>query len=357
MATGHRLLLIRGPSPLYRLDPLSDGTCELWVKDDGNLHPLYGGNKIRKLEYLLGTIVDRTPRRIVTVGSASSHHVLATSIMARQIGLRVLAVLCPHPRSSHAERILEAILASGAQVAPARSMAAVPLEVARRLRRGDLLIGPGGSNVRGSLGYLYAVAELREQIRAGAMPEPDVIAVALGSGGTAAGLLAGVLQYGLKSTVAGILVVGSALAAHAQTTQLAARLLVGQGCASRCLQLRHRFVVVADQLGRGYGLPTRSSVEATAQAAQVGLGLDPTYTAKAFAGALAMLRAGSHPSRSAGKHSPTPLASANRVPARVLYWHTLSSVTPAPGATSRLGHLSDRRSDLLDRLLVPHLGA
>jgi D-cysteine desulfhydrase len=351
------LLLNRGPSPVRRLDPLSDAQCELWVKDDGSLHPLYGGNKIRKLEYLLGAIVERHPRRIVTVGSASSHHVLATSIMARQIGVPVVAVLCPHPRSDHAERVLKAILACGAHVRPARSMAAIPLEVARTLRRGDVVIGPGGSTVRGCLGYMDAVAELREQIRAGLVPEPDVIAVALGSGGTAAGLLAGVLQCGLRSKVAGIVVVGSSLAARVQTTQLAARLLIRQGHASHCRHLGRRLVVVTNQLGRGYGFATPSGIAATAKAAQVGLGLDPTYTAKAFAGALELAQAARCSSRSAGKHNPGLFASASEVPARVLYWHTLSSVMPAPGATPGSGHSADCRAHLMDRLLVPDFGA
>lgn len=350
-----RLLLGRVPTPVRRVELLSDGQAELWVKDDGWLHPLYGGNKIRKLEYLLGPLTLRRPARIVTVGSASSHHVLATSIIAAELGVRVLAVLCPHPRSQHSEKVLRAILDSGVEVRAVGSMAAVPVEIGRSLRPGDLLIGPGGSSARGSMGYLNAAAELSRQISAGVLPEPDVVVVALGSGGTAAGLAAGLLSHGLKSRVVGVLVVGSARVAKAQALQLAARLLIHRGESRLCLQLPSRFTVAADQLGAGYGFPTRASLHAAAEAARIGLTVDPTYTAKALAGALQLLESARVSCRSAGKLTGPTSPGPGERPLRVLYWHTLSSVMPGGGAL-RTGNQVDSRSDLTERLLGPRSG-
>ena len=203
-----RLLLGRVPSPVRFLESASTERAELWVKDDGQLHPLYGGNKIRKLEYLLADALRLKRKRVIAVGSASSHHVLATALFAREVGLQSASVLCPHPLSDHARHVLEAIAATGIEVLPARSMAHVPWALARLVRAGDYVLWPGGSSVTGALGYVDAAAELGQQIREGVLPEPDLIVVPLGSGGTAAGLAVGGRQAGLSATVLGVSVVG-----------------------------------------------------------------------------------------------------------------------------------------------------
>ena len=81
----------RYPTPIRRCSP------QLWVKDDGATATLYGGNKVRKLEYLLAAARARGARRIVTVGAGGSHHVLATTLYARTIGIATAAVLFPQP--------------------------------------------------------------------------------------------------------------------------------------------------------------------------------------------------------------------------------------------------------------------
>src|SRR5688572_11236327 len=96
----------RYPTPVFLAEALSDRTVELWVKNDGKSADLYGGNKVRKLELLLADARAKGARRIVTAGAAGSHHVLATSIYAKRLGLPTVAVLCPQPYNEHSESML-----------------------------------------------------------------------------------------------------------------------------------------------------------------------------------------------------------------------------------------------------------
>jgi D-cysteine desulfhydrase len=308
------------PTPVSRLDVPTDAEAELWLKDDGVTHPVYGGNKVRKLERILESAAQRGARRVVTVGAAGSHHVLATTLFAPRYGLEVAAVLCPQPWSEHAERNLRSALAAGLEAIPTRSMATVPWAAARVLRRGDAFVPAGGSNLAGTLGYVAAATELVEQIRDGALPEPDVIVTALGSGGTAAGLLAGVLREGLRSRLVGVTVAVASGVARALALALATQALGEPASVPRLARI---LTVDGRQRGRGYGWPTPAGAHAMQVGARAGVSLDTTYTAKAFAAALGLVT-----------EEPSKLRAdpgrCNR-PRRVLYWHTLSAAkAPLP---------------------------
>ncbi|MBI5533577.1 MAG: pyridoxal-phosphate dependent enzyme [Deltaproteobacteria bacterium] len=295
------------PTPVERLDALSP---ELWVKRDDLSHPMYGGNKVRKLEHLLPAAQARGAKRILTIGALGSHHVLATVLHARDIGLPVAAVLVPQPVTPGVIANLRAGLAAGLEPYVASSGAMVPAAIARAFRRGDFLIPPGGSTVIGSLGYVDAVAEIAASVRSGTMPEPDVILAALGSGGTVAGLLAGVIQHGLRSRVIGVHVVTPPATSTANTLFLARMVCRRLGIHASSADLWKRLETDSSMLGKGYGHATSWGDRATERAATVGLTLDPTYTAKAFAHALALVNLGA-----AGT---------------VLYVHTLSSAPMGP---------------------------
>jgi len=189
-----------------RLAKLSTKKTSLWVKRDDLTHPLYGGNKVRKLEHILADAKSRGKKRILTVGAAGSHHVLATAIFGRAAGFEVEAVLVPQRRTAHALANLRADLAQGLAARTARTYAGAALGVIARWRPGTLVVPMGGSNVVGSLGYVDAARELETQVRAGEMPEPDLIVVCVGSGGTAAGLCAGLALTSLKTRVLGVIV-------------------------------------------------------------------------------------------------------------------------------------------------------
>jgi 1-aminocyclopropane-1-carboxylate deaminase/D-cysteine desulfhydrase-like pyridoxal-dependent ACC family enzyme len=186
----------------------------------------------------------------------------------------------------------------------------VPVAFARVRRRGDFVIEPGGSSVVGTLGYVDAALELGEQIRAGELPNPDAIVVGLGSGGTAAGLLAGSAGSGLSTKIIAVRIVSPALMGKQRTLLLALRAARRRGLAVGVAALARGLEVERGYLGRGYGYPTRDGDRAMDAAARVGLSLDTTYTAKTFAAVM-------------------DIAATGRL-RNVLYWHTLSSAPLAP---------------------------
>lgn len=274
----------------------------LWVKRDDLSAAPYGGNKVRKLERFFDDAESRGKRRILTIGAAGSHQVLATSIYGRAHGFDVEAVLVPQPSTSHARENLSIALGQGlvAHAVPAWALAP-PVVAAHLARDRDLYFVPlGGSNVVGSLGYVEAARELAVQIRDGVLPVPDVVVVAVGSGGTAAGLAVGLEEAGLSTRVVGVAISHPArvLAAMAQrlTHKIAKAVGVSPSRAAKHLEIDRKWV------GRGYGFETPEVATAIAEGTKLGIVLDPTYTAKAFACAVERART-----------------------ERVLFWHTLST--------------------------------
>jgi D-cysteine desulfhydrase len=190
------------------------------------------------------------------------------------------------------------------------SWLAVAPVVAWRIARGARFLMLGGSNVLGALGYVDAARELAAQVRAGSLPEPDVCVVALGSGGTAAGLAAGFAEAGMRTRVVGVCVSRPAWALRMGARALARACARAAGIPLSRAAVRAQLVADPRFIGAGYGHATAEGQAATRDAERVGLALDPTYTAKAFACALWYVRA--------------------RRARVVLYWHTLSSAPLAP---------------------------
>lgn len=300
MLRAPRLPLGTYPTPVER------GPEGLSIKRDDLTSDLYGGNKVRKLEVLLAAAHESGKTRLLTVGAVGSHQVVACAIYGEREGFRVDAVLVPQPASPHAELNLRVALAHGlhATACPAWSLA--PAYVASRWGGDAYFVPLGGSNALGSLGFIDAAEELAAQVRAGQLPEPEVAVVALGSGGTAAGLAVGFEHAGLRTRVIGVAVAPpTAVLRHlvrrlAQKTAALAGFPVAVG-----VRASQRIDVEGQWIGRGYGHPTEAGEAATEVARQAGLTLDMTYTSKAFACALA--------------HAE------GRQPGEVLYWHTLST--------------------------------
>jgi 1-aminocyclopropane-1-carboxylate deaminase/D-cysteine desulfhydrase-like pyridoxal-dependent ACC family enzyme len=322
------------PTPVHRLSLLSTDRCGLWVKRDDLTNDAYGGNKVRKLERILERARKRSARRIVTFGAAGSHHVLATTIHGRRAGFEVAAILTPQHRTEHAVKNLRVALALRLQAIPASSMALAPVVLPTVLRQGDIVVGPGGSTLDGTLGYVDAAFELAGQIEDGAMPAPDLIVVALGSAGTAAGLLAGIASAKLSrasslsaTRLVGVRVVSPVLMGRQRALALAFRAARHHKLEASWRELAARFTMEPAFLGAGYGHATAAGDRATDLAAREGLVLDQTYTAKTFAAALDRMERGGV--------------------AHILYWHTLSSAALEP-ALAQAPELPPE----LDRLFV-----
>jgi 1-aminocyclopropane-1-carboxylate deaminase/D-cysteine desulfhydrase-like pyridoxal-dependent ACC family enzyme len=302
------------PTPVHSLAALAALAApgaSLWVKRDDLTSPLYGGNKVRKLERLLSAARARGATRIVTVGAVGSHHVLATAVFARRMGIGVDAVLVPQPRTDHALADLRADLAQGVVVVPASTYPEAAMHIGRRLVRAEYAYIPvGGSNLNGALGYVDAARELAAQVRAGLLPEPDLAVVTLGSGGTVAGLAAGFVLEKLRTKVLAVTVAEPAFVVARAARRLAVACVRHEGDETVTSRVLDRIEVDERWLGPGYGFATPQGEDATRRAAEVGLTLDQTYTAKAFAAALD--------------------AVATRRGETILYWHTLSSAPMDP---------------------------
>lgn len=305
------------PTPLRKVELPLPADGELWLKDDGQSALLYGGNKVRKLERLLALAQRQGAKRLLTIGAAGSHHVLATCVFGARLGLRTCAVLTPQPWTAHAEDTLRAGLHAGLIAAPATS----GLDAVRCLRReqrpGDFVIGPGGWGVAGTWAYRLAVDELQAQLRQAGVERLDGIVVAAGSGSTAAGLLAGVLETGVARRVVAVQVAPNPLL-RAIITGQALYALWRQGRPLHALRALGSLEIESAFVGTGYGHPSARADGALGLARSFGLALEPTYTAKAFAAAV---------ERTSGSERGTS-RSKLRLHQRhtYLYWHTLSSV-------------------------------
>lgn len=301
------------PTPVERLTALGTSSTTLWVKRDDLTNPVYGGNKVRKLERLLFEACRRGKRRIVTVGAAGSHHVLATTLFGGRAGFEVDAILTPQRATPHVAENLRADLGLGAHLHTARTYPGAALGMLLRAGRDAYLVPVGGSNLVGSLGYVDAAFELANQVKSGALPEPDAVVVTVGSGGTAAGITAGLALAGLRSVVIGVLVSSPAFFVGLWTRRLARQAFWHRARETGTMVRTdpgRRLELTARWLGAGYGEPTDEGRKAMAVAADQGLSLDLTYTAKCFAAALDCVQSARFKN--------------------VLYWHTLSSAPLAP---------------------------
>jgi L-cysteate sulfo-lyase len=303
-----RVDLCHRPTPLEEMKRLADhlGGPRLFVKRDDCTGLALGGNKTRKLEFLMADAVARGANTVVTVGGVQSNHCRQTAAAAAKLGLKC-ELLLPHlSRFESAtyetggnvllDQLLGAKLHITADAAAATTRAAEVLEEIRA--RGDTpyFIPAGGSNAIGGLGYVDAAFELAKQAASRDL-RMDCIVVTTGSCTTHAGLIVGL--EGVRQSdaldrevpVIGISVYqrhDGALATVKQKVHETAELVGIDGAA-----LDERVVVKDDYLGDGYGEPTEAMLEAVALAARYeGLLLDPVYTGKTLSGLIDLVRQG-----------------------------------------------------------------
>ena len=293
-----------GPTPVRRLSAVAD--AEVWCKEDGSYGGPYGGNKVRKLEWVLADARQRGSRTVLTIGALATNHGLATAIYARRLGLSTALVLVDQPLDDHVRAQLARLRTSGAAVhvthSAVRTVAALPWLLARhtswRERRPPSFLPVGGSSPLGVLGYVEAGLELGEQVRAGVLPEPAHVVVPVGSGGTVAGLALGLRLAGLRSRAVGVVVNDRMRLDAARSARLAGRaaeLLRRRGARlpEGATVRPDDVLLVRDWLGAGYGHATAEGAAAAALLRDAdGLALDPVYAAKAMAGLLELVRRG-----------------------------------------------------------------
>ncbi|MFF3763618.1 1-aminocyclopropane-1-carboxylate deaminase/D-cysteine desulfhydrase [Streptomyces sp. NPDC001922] len=288
-----------GPTPVRRMTGLPL-PVPVWCKDESGFGSGgWGGNKVRKLEWILPEAERRGARTLLTVGGLGTNWGLATALYAGEHGLHTALALIDQPLDDHVRAQFDRIRRSGATVhltrTKARTIAAVPWLMARHTtaRRPPYYVPAGGSAPVGTLGYVETALEIAGQVARGTLPEPSHAVLALGSGGTAAGLALGLRMAGLRTRVVGIVVNDTlpldarSIAGLARRTE---RLLRRRGAATAAVGLRPEdLTVVRGWLGPGYGHPTPEAEAARHLAArEERLDLEPVYTAKAFAALLAL---------------------------------------------------------------------
>ena len=291
-------MLSERPTPVRELPGLG-----IWVKEDGRFGSGgWGGNKVRKLEWLIPDAQRRGRRSILTFGGLGTNWGLATALYAREHGLETALALVDQPIDDHVRAQLTRLEASGARIyrthTKRRTAAMLPWLLARNVRgrHPPYLLPAGGSSPVGALGYVEAALEIAAQVEAGSLPEPAHVVVPVGTGGTAAGLALGFQLAGLRTRVVGI-VVNDQLRldapVFARLAQRSAALLERRGARLGPLRLESDMLdLTRDQIGSGYGHPTEAAARAATLAAEERLALDPVYTAKAMAGLLALRAAG-----------------------------------------------------------------
>jgi D-cysteine desulfhydrase len=266
-----RVELGTGPTPCIDAGALHPG---LWFKDDGAFAPLYGGNKPRKLEYLLHD----APTQIATMGAKGSHHALATAVHGVAEGHVVDVVTFPRPFNAHVQQI-HAATAARATMHTARDLNEARRVLGQLEQGGARCIPAGGSSARGALGFVRAGRELVEQVQAGCLPAPRRIYVAMGTAGTVVGLALAMHEAGMDAEVIGVRVVPEAWLTLDDVHQLAQE-TASLGGLSMAMPR-----IVDDWLGAGYGESTPAAECAVKAASQVAP-LEATYTGKALAAAL-----------------------------------------------------------------------
>ena len=294
--------LVAGPTPLQRLEafkPLPDN-INIYVKRDDLTGFAGGGNKARKLEYLVADAMRQGADVILTVGAVQSNHTRATAAAARVAGLDCEVFLVDRvPVKTDAYRKSGNVLLNrllGAACHFCSTPEAAEDQINARMQqfitdgRKPFLIPVGGSNAVGALGYMACADELARQAAALDIQIDHVVA-ATGSAGTHAGLLAGFAAAGLNPVIHGVSVYNPNTAeVIAAVERLGADSLDEAGVKHVSLG----DIIVHDRfLGDGYGLPTEETLSAMQYAARhYGLLLDPVYSGKSMAGFLSLCRDG-----------------------------------------------------------------
>ena len=297
-----RIELCHAPTPLEFMPRLTQhlGGPQIWIKRDDCTGMALGGNKARKLEFLMGDALQQGADHVVTLGALQSNHVRQTAAAAARLGLACTVILehrHPNPDSDYLNNgnvLLDSLLGADIVYRPGGTdMPAALTQVGEQLRakgRRPYLIPSGGSNPVGTLGYVKAAQELLQQAQEKSL-RLDHIVVASGSAGTHAGLVVGLAAQASTVPVQGFAVSQAAHLQHARVSTLA--LATAQTIGHLTPLAPEAIRVNADYLGAGYSIPTPAMVDAVQQVARLeGILLDPVYTGKAMAGLIDWVRRG-----------------------------------------------------------------
>jgi 1-aminocyclopropane-1-carboxylate deaminase/D-cysteine desulfhydrase-like pyridoxal-dependent ACC family enzyme len=297
-----KVALANLPTPVARgAIPAGPGVRDIGIKYDNLTSSYYGGNKLRKLEYVLQRAIDRRAKRVATFGSVASNHALATALYARRLDLDCTCLLSHQVNSPAVVKVLQQLLQCGAEIVRYGGDYRSRIDTMRQHVQGrrTWVIPLGGSSWLGTVGYVAAGLELAAQVEAGEISAPDRIYMATGTMGSAGGLALGLALAGLESEVQAVRVSPEEIMNRGRLDQLMAKTagmlsrlepgIPADLCRRARIEVRHEFF--ADGYARS-NEATDTAIEIARDA--LGLELETTYTGKAMAALLHDARQASH---------------------------------------------------------------
>ncbi|MCZ6622213.1 MAG: D-cysteine desulfhydrase family protein [Deltaproteobacteria bacterium] len=307
-----RIELAQLPTPLQELPRLGQllGGPKLLVKRDDQTGLALGGNKTRKLEFLIADALKKGADTVITTGAPQSNHCRQTAAAAAQVGMGCELVLGGNePEVPNGNVLLDLFCGANLHWTTRERRNAKMAEVARQLlslKHNPYIIPVGGSNGLGALGYVQAMIELNDQLSKGRI-KVDTIAFATSSGGTQAGMVVGARISGFEGKILGISIDQRSSQEPSYQSEIAA--IANE--AAKLIDSRYEFkeddfTVNYDYLGLGYGVVgnlERESIRLTA--CTEGLLLDPVYSGRAMGGLIDLIKKGFFSLKDT-----------------VLYWHT-----------------------------------
>jgi D-cysteine desulfhydrase len=309
--------LVVRPTPLTQEKKLATrwNLQELWIKRDDLSSPVYGGSKVRNLEYFLGDALTKGASSVATMGPLGSHQVLATATFGRLHGLHTRALLTPQPNVHEAALNQRLLPALGMEFIRCERFIDVPMGFLRiRYRKHEgqrpYWIPPGSHHPIGVLGVIEGALEIAASMKSGELPAIDDIVVPTGTCATAAGLWLGLAMAGLPVRVVAVRMVPMMITGTAKMKKLAMKTLALLRQAGYTGEPKFGDILWVDEFAApGYG---QSNTEAEQAARDVAMAsnfrTETTYIAKT----LAMFRQYTLQGR------------------RVVFWDTYSAVDPDP---------------------------
>ena len=297
-----RVRLFPTPTPLEKLANLSRhlGGPEIWIKRDDCTVVATGGNKVRKLEWLVGEAQAQGATHLVTQGAVQSNHVRQTAAVAKRFGMKCTALL-EHRIDTNdrdylnsgnvlLDRLFDTAIEYRPGGADMNAEAEAKGEALRAAGERAYVIPGGGSNRVGALGYVSCAQELMQQVDEMGL-RIDRVVTATGSAGTQAGLV-----VGLEGSNAGVPVLGIGVRLPKDRQEANVHRLAeatADYVGMRGGIARSAVVANCDYVGPGYGQPTAGMTEAVLMLARLeGVLLDPVYSGKAMAGLIDLIRKG-----------------------------------------------------------------
>ena len=297
-----RVSLGHFPTPLEPMDRLSEilGGPRLWVKRDDCTGLSSGGNKTRKLEFLMADALEKGANTIITQGATQSNHARQTAAAAAKLGMACHILLEDRTGSNDLNYILNGNVLldrlHGASVSKRPGGADMNAEMdncaaeMKKDGKSPYIIPGGGSNPIGALGYVNCARELSEQA-ANAGLKIDALVHAIGSSGTQAGLVAGLAALDSNIHLLGIGVRAPQDKQEGMVHDLAVRTAEFMGTGTQIV--RNTVRANCDYVGPGYGLPTEGMIDALKLLARTeGLLFDPVYSGKGLDGLIDQIRKG-----------------------------------------------------------------